>query len=68
MNYLDADPVAEIWKTRAHLLEKYGGLDGYLKHLDEERPRLEQAGWKYETPEETQARKKRHQTETRAVR
>ncbi|MBV9496518.1 MAG: hypothetical protein JOZ54_19885 [Acidobacteria bacterium] len=30
------DPVvAEIHKIRAELLEQYGGLDGYLRHLED---------------------------------
>lgn len=31
-----ADPVVqEIHKIREELLEQYGGLDGYLQHLEE---------------------------------
>lgn len=30
------DPIVEeIHKTRAELLEQYGGLDGYMKHIEE---------------------------------
>jgi hypothetical protein len=30
------DPiVAEIHQTRAELLEQYGGMDGYMKHIEE---------------------------------
>jgi hypothetical protein len=39
-----------IWavrRNRAELVEKYGGIDGLHKHMDEERPRLEKEGWKF---------------------
>lgn len=30
------DPIVEeIHKTRAELLEQYGGFDGYMKHIEE---------------------------------
>jgi hypothetical protein len=33
------DPIiAEVRRTREKLLEKYGGAEGYSKHLDETRP------------------------------
>jgi hypothetical protein len=52
-----SDPrVAEIHRVRAELLEEYGGWEGYNKHLDEERPRLEAEGWHFVTPEEHAAR------------
>jgi hypothetical protein len=51
------DPIVEeVHRTRDRLLEKYGGWEGYNKHLDEERPRLEAEGWHFETPEERAAR------------
>jgi hypothetical protein len=59
------DPiVAEVRQNRAKLLEIYGGIEGLHKHMAEERPNLEKAGWRFETPEESQARKMRHKTVT----
>jgi hypothetical protein len=58
MKYLDEDPVAEVHHIRAELLEEYGGIDGYMIHLDEELPRLEKEGWKRVTPEEIAALKR----------
>lgn len=45
MVYIDQDPVAEVRRNRALLLEKYGGIEGLHKHMDEERPELEKKGW-----------------------
>jgi hypothetical protein len=51
------DPiVAEVRKTRQDLLEKYGGTEGYNKHLDEMEPKWKAQGWHYETQEEFSAR------------
>jgi hypothetical protein len=51
------DPIVEeVHRTRERLLEKYGGLEGYSKHLDEMRPYWESKGWHYESPEERAAR------------
>ena len=57
MNYINIDPVAEVRRNRELLLEKYGGMDGLLKHMDEERPKLEAQGWRFVTPEEIRAKK-----------
>ncbi len=57
MIYLDTDPVAEVRRNRELLLEKYGGIDGLHKHMDEERPVLEKQGWKFITAEELLAKK-----------
>jgi hypothetical protein len=37
-----ADPILDqIWRVRAGLLERYGGLDGYFKHIQKlDRARL----------------------------
>jgi hypothetical protein len=51
------DPIVEeVHRTRDRLLERYGGWEGYNKHLDEDRPRLEAEGWHFETDEEFAAR------------
>jgi len=57
MTYIDTDPIAEVRRNRELLLEKYGGIDGLHKHMDEERPKLEAQGWKFITVEEVLARK-----------
>ncbi|MDR0868437.1 MAG: hypothetical protein LBP75_08215 [Planctomycetota bacterium] len=51
--------VEEVRRHRAELLEEYGGIEGYHKHLDEQRPRLEKEGWKFVTPEEVRARRQK---------
>jgi hypothetical protein len=59
MNKNEEDPVAEVHRIRAELLEEYGGIKGYLKHLNEDRPRLEKEGWHFAGPEELAALKNR---------
>jgi hypothetical protein len=51
---------AEVRHNREQLLESYGGLEGLRKHQAEERQQLEQQGWHFETPEETQIRRSQH--------
>ena len=59
------DFIRGVWRTKAQLLEMYGGIEGLRKHQEEERPLLEQQGWHFETEEEASARKQRHrQAET----
>ena len=57
MKSIDIDPIAEVRRNRELLLEKYGGIDGLLKHMNEERPKLEEQGWKFVTIEEIRAKK-----------
>jgi hypothetical protein len=57
MEYLDINPVAEVRRNRELLLEMYGGIDGLHKHMDEERPLLEQQGWVFTSIEEILAKK-----------
>jgi hypothetical protein len=59
MTYVDIDPVTEVRRNRAALLEKYGGIEGLHKHMDEERPELERQGWKFVTIEEILAKKQK---------
>jgi hypothetical protein len=55
------DPIiAEVRRNRAALLEKYGGIDGLHKHMDEDRPRLEREGWHFATDEELYELQHRH--------
>ena len=51
------DPVAEVRHNRELLLEKYGGIEGLRKHMDEERPKLKEQGWKFVTLDEVIAKK-----------
>ena len=57
MLYIDNDPVAEVRRNREFLLEKYGGIEGLHKHMDDERPKLEAQGWKFISTEEILAKK-----------
>jgi hypothetical protein len=47
----------DCWARKAHVAEKYGGWEGLMKHMDEDRPRLEKEGWKFITVEEVRQRK-----------
>ena len=60
MTCFDIDIVAEVRRNRELLLEKYGGIDGLHKHMDEERPKLENQGWKFVSVEEVLANKLAH--------
>ncbi|MCL2054621.1 MAG: hypothetical protein FWG90_09370 [Oscillospiraceae bacterium] len=57
MNYIDIDPVAEVRRNRELLLEKHGGIEGLFRYMDEERPKLEEQGWKFVSIEEVIAKK-----------
>ena len=57
MTYIDIDPVAEVRRNREALLEKYGGIDGLHRHMDERRPELEKQGWEFVSVEEILERK-----------
>lgn len=56
MTYLDTDLVAEVRKARERLLQRFGGIDGLHRHMDEERPLLEKQGWKFASLDEVRAR------------
>jgi hypothetical protein len=60
MNEFYDDIIAEVRRNKAELLEKYGGIDGLHKHMDEERPRLEKEGWHFATDEEIAELQHRH--------
>ncbi|GHV27305.1 hypothetical protein AGMMS4952_08750 [Spirochaetia bacterium] len=62
MKCLDTDIIAEVRQNREALLEKYGGIEGYLKHLAEERPQLEKDGWKFVSIDEVPSRNHHLQT------
>jgi hypothetical protein len=49
-----------VRQNREKLLELYGGFEGYMKHVDEDRSRLEKEGWRFATEEELSALKQRH--------
>jgi hypothetical protein len=52
MKVYNDEVVEEVYRTRANLLIKYGGWEGYCKHLEEQQPILEAQGWKFMTSEE----------------
>jgi hypothetical protein len=56
------DFITEVRERKAKLLEVYGGIDGLLRHQEEDRLRLEEEGWHFETPEEFQARTQNRKT------
>ena len=56
----DDEIMAEVRQNKAHLLEKYGGIEGLHKHMEEDRPRLEKEGWRFLAPEEVEAIKHHH--------
>jgi hypothetical protein len=47
MNVFEDEIVTEVRKHRTELLEEYGGIAGYLKHIEADRPRLEREGWRF---------------------
>jgi hypothetical protein len=47
MNVFEDEIVAEVRKHRTELLEEYGGIEGYLKHITADRPRWEHEGWQF---------------------
>jgi hypothetical protein len=47
MSYYHDEILTEVRRNKAELLETYGGVDGLLRHMDEERPQLEKDGWKF---------------------
>jgi hypothetical protein len=50
--------VEEVRRNREELLQEYGGVNGYLKHLTDEQLRLEKEGWVFVTPEEVRAKQR----------
>jgi len=46
MNYIDENPIDEVYRIRMELLNEYGGIEGYSKHLDEVRPKWEAMGFR----------------------
>ena len=59
----EINPITEVRRNRELLLEKYGGIDGLHRHMENERPKLEQQGWKFTSLEEIIA-KKQHTKES----
>jgi len=47
----------EVRMRKAHVVEKYGGWEKFMKHMDEDRSRLEKEGWHFVTKEEVTVRK-----------
>jgi len=50
MKHIEEDPIDEVYRIRMELLEEFGGIRGYFKHLDEMRPKWEAMGFKYVAP------------------
>lgn len=47
--------IMEVRQNKAQLIEMYGGITGLRKHQQEERPNLEQKGWKFVSLDEMNA-------------
>jgi hypothetical protein len=60
MDEFHDDIIAEVRRTREGLLEKYGGIDGLHKHMDEQRPILEKMGFHFMTEKEMEELKHCH--------
>jgi hypothetical protein len=58
MAFKELDPIIEVRRNRELLLEKYGGIDGLHKHMDEERPILEKQGWTFMSIDEILSKKR----------
>jgi hypothetical protein len=52
----------DCWERKAQVSAEMANWEAYTKHLDEDRIRLEAAGWHFVTPEEHAARIARHNT------
>lgn len=46
------DVIEEVYRNRQALLEEYGGIKGWNKHLDEIRPEIEAKGFRFLTEAE----------------
>jgi len=66
MAYQRDEILEEVRARKAHVVEKYGGWEKFMKHLDEDRPRLEKEGWRFVTKEEVAARKASRNTNSLA--
>jgi hypothetical protein len=45
----------DVWERKAHVAARYPTWEASMKHLDEDRPRLEAEGWKFVSPEDLAA-------------
>jgi hypothetical protein len=50
MTYYEDDIVAEVRHNREELLLEHGGIEGYLKYLEEQHQRWEYQGFKFSAP------------------
>jgi hypothetical protein len=53
------DTIEEVYRIRQEILEEYGGMKGWNKHLDEVRPKHEAMGFRFLTEAECNALKNR---------
>jgi hypothetical protein len=54
------DPIEEVYRIRQEILEEYGGIKEWNKHLDEVRPKYEAMGFRFLTEAECEELKSRH--------
>jgi hypothetical protein len=45
----------DVWERKAQVSAEMADLKAYMKHLEEDRPRLEAEGWKFVSPEDLAA-------------
>jgi len=54
------DPIEQVYRVRQEILEEYGGIKGWNKHLDEVRPKYEAMGFRTLTEAECEELRSRH--------
>jgi hypothetical protein len=52
----DDEIMAECRERKAHVIEKYGGWENYMKHIDDEILRPDGTPWPKASPEDLPAR------------
>jgi hypothetical protein len=57
----DDEIMVEVRERKAHVLKKYGGIDGLHKHIKEEHPRLIKEGWVFADSDEVREKNLRRQ-------
>jgi hypothetical protein len=63
MKFFEDEVVEEVRRNREKLLEEYGSMEAWNRHLKQERPRREREGWVYVSMEEVR-RKRAEASET----
>jgi len=56
------DPIEEVYRIRQEILEEYGGIKGWNKHLDKVRPEYEAKGFRTLTEAECEELRNRNRS------